>query len=298
MRQLQQVQQLIDQLPGWAQLLVGALLVAFSVVSIYARVNTRFGARVFSRVPPERLRTNYLHVVQYTLTPVLVTIVYVGLLFTARTTAPPGFGDSGALDEQQSGLAVQVIARDAFAVDGEEVDQTSLVDALRQWGGGGERDKVKIGLRQGAEWGLASPALQACLSVGVAEVVLTVDTPAAAGIPVYLTYDEMAAQRPGEELRMEVKTAGPGVPDGVAALVRMGRRDFRMAGYQAPQPDLDVLRETVEAARFEYRGASPTGLVVAVVGNPAVPSWCVHRVLEACHNAGVGDIRLVVTKAT
>ena len=82
MRVLHQLSGLMDQMPPWAQWLVGIGLVLFSAASIYGRINVRFGTKVFSKVPPEDIRSNTGHIIGYTVIPVIVTVVYCLLLWT------------------------------------------------------------------------------------------------------------------------------------------------------------------------------------------------------------------------
>ncbi len=67
---------LVDQMPGWAQILVGIVLVSFALASIYGRINPDFGIKIFSRIPKENIRSNIGHIIQYTVMPIVVTIVY------------------------------------------------------------------------------------------------------------------------------------------------------------------------------------------------------------------------------
>jgi|688.fasta_scaffold2005835_1 hypothetical protein len=80
MRQLRQLSQLLETMPFPARIAVALFLVAYSVVAIYGRINVEFGAKVFSKIPPEQIRTNMGHIFQYTIVPVIVTIGYITLL--------------------------------------------------------------------------------------------------------------------------------------------------------------------------------------------------------------------------
>ena len=82
MRLLRQLEGLIEGWPLWAQLLVGAALLAFSVASIYGRINPSFGVKVFSKVPEDQIRTNWVHIIGYTIVPVIVTIGYALVLYS------------------------------------------------------------------------------------------------------------------------------------------------------------------------------------------------------------------------
>jgi len=84
MRMLDNLSPLIDQMPPWAQWLVAAGLVLFSIVSIYGRINVKFGAKVFSKVPAEEIRTNIPHIIGYTVIPVIVTVVYLWLFISKQ----------------------------------------------------------------------------------------------------------------------------------------------------------------------------------------------------------------------
>jgi hypothetical protein len=62
MRLLADLPTMVDQMPGWAQIVVGILLVVFSLASIYGRVNVDFGSKIFSRIPKEELKSNIGHI--------------------------------------------------------------------------------------------------------------------------------------------------------------------------------------------------------------------------------------------
>jgi hypothetical protein len=94
MNRLRNLEAMIDALPPWAQIAVAVALVAFSLASIYGRINPKFGGKIFSRVPEEEIQTNVWHIVRYTLIPVIVTATYLVLLWgdvtqTPQDAAPP-----------------------------------------------------------------------------------------------------------------------------------------------------------------------------------------------------------------
>lgn len=78
---LRQLSNLLGVLPVWAQVAIALFLVSFSVVTVYGRMNVDFGAKVFSRVPKEEIRTDKGHIFEYTVVPVIVTAGYLILLF-------------------------------------------------------------------------------------------------------------------------------------------------------------------------------------------------------------------------
>ncbi len=80
MKTLRQLQGLVDQMPLWGQVLVGIGLLVYSVLSIYGRMNPNFGKKIFSKIPAEEIRTNKIHIIGYTIIPVVVTIGYLILL--------------------------------------------------------------------------------------------------------------------------------------------------------------------------------------------------------------------------
>jgi len=82
MRILANFSHLLDQMPPWAQWLVGAGLVLFSIISIYGRINVNFGTKVFSKVPADQIRTNVPHIIGYTVLPCIVTVIYLYLFIT------------------------------------------------------------------------------------------------------------------------------------------------------------------------------------------------------------------------
>ncbi len=77
---LRQLNTLLDGMPPWAQFALAGFLVLYAVVSIYGRINTKFGAKVFSKIPEREIRTNVSHIVSYTIVPVVVCIGYLVLL--------------------------------------------------------------------------------------------------------------------------------------------------------------------------------------------------------------------------
>ncbi len=87
MRMLRQLSAMLDSLPVWAQFTIGGALVLYSIISIYGRIDVRFGARVFSKIPPNEIRSNQSHVFQYTGFPLAVTIGYLILLWAKYTGA-------------------------------------------------------------------------------------------------------------------------------------------------------------------------------------------------------------------
>ena len=66
MKILRELEQWNATLPVWGQALIFIALVLFSVLSVYGRINTGFGAKLFSRVSEDQIRSNIGHIVQYT----------------------------------------------------------------------------------------------------------------------------------------------------------------------------------------------------------------------------------------
>lgn len=81
MQQLRQISELIETWPPVVQVGILVALVIFSILSIYGRVDINVGAKLFSNVPKEEIRTNWFHIIRYTIIPVLITFGYVILLF-------------------------------------------------------------------------------------------------------------------------------------------------------------------------------------------------------------------------
>ena len=81
MRILRQLEGLIDGLPPWGQILLGVALLAYSILSIYGRVNVSVGKKIFSKVPEDQIRSNWVHIIGYTVVPVIVTVGYFFLLY-------------------------------------------------------------------------------------------------------------------------------------------------------------------------------------------------------------------------
>lgn len=102
-------------MPRPVQVLVAIGLVAYSLVSIYGRINPKFGARVFSRIPADRIRRDSVHIVRYTIIPVLVTVGYLGVLVVAGRTAVPSPAISGPNPELQYAEACGQVLGDFLA---------------------------------------------------------------------------------------------------------------------------------------------------------------------------------------
>lgn len=71
-----------ETMPVPAQVFVGMFLLFFAGASLYARINTKFGATVFPGFPEERLRTDKLHILAYTGIPVFLALFFFSLLAT------------------------------------------------------------------------------------------------------------------------------------------------------------------------------------------------------------------------
>ena len=82
MRFLRQLEGLIEGWPLWGQILLGVALLAYSVLSIYGRFNTTLGSKIFSKIPEEEIRTNWIHIIGYTIVPVIITVGYFLLLYS------------------------------------------------------------------------------------------------------------------------------------------------------------------------------------------------------------------------
>jgi len=88
MRMLRQLSEMLDTMPVWARFAVAGALVLYSIVSVYGRIDVRFGAKVFSKIPPNEIRTNQSHVFAYTGVPLAVTVGYLILLWARYTGTP------------------------------------------------------------------------------------------------------------------------------------------------------------------------------------------------------------------
>ena len=86
MRLLRQLSTILDGLPLWGQILIAVGLVLYSTVSLYGRINVKFGDKLFSKVASDRIRTNTSHILRYTLIPAIVTIGYLLLLIAKHTS--------------------------------------------------------------------------------------------------------------------------------------------------------------------------------------------------------------------
>ncbi len=72
---------MVEELPLWGQILLGLFLGAYSILSVYGRFNPGFGKKLFSKIPESEIRTNKIHILGYTVIPVIVTVGYFFLLF-------------------------------------------------------------------------------------------------------------------------------------------------------------------------------------------------------------------------
>lgn len=88
MRTLRQLAQILDSFPVWLQFAVAVALVAYSAAAVYGRINVGFGAKVFSKIPPDEITTNTGHIVQYTIIPVIITVGYLVLLAAKYSGGP------------------------------------------------------------------------------------------------------------------------------------------------------------------------------------------------------------------
>lgn len=80
MRQLRQLSLVLDSMPVWGQILLAIGLALYCIVSVYGRINTKFGAKVFSKIPEDQINTDKFHIMQYTFIPLIVTVGYLVLL--------------------------------------------------------------------------------------------------------------------------------------------------------------------------------------------------------------------------
>ena len=79
----------VETLPLWAQIAFGLALLSFTLVSIYGRVNLKVRARVFSKVPEDEIRTDWSHIIRYTVVPAVVCVVLSNLGRGIQDTAAP-----------------------------------------------------------------------------------------------------------------------------------------------------------------------------------------------------------------
>lgn len=118
MTQLRQLSELFDRMPMAVVAGVAIGLVVYSVVATYGRINLDFGAKVFSRVPRERLRSDVFHITRYTVIPVVVTLGFLALLAvrlagTGSTSVPQVRRDASGrpvLSEREIELEYQRVA--------------------------------------------------------------------------------------------------------------------------------------------------------------------------------------------
>lgn len=80
---IRQVETFITGTPLWAQVVMGVVLLVVALGSVYGRINRRFGAKVFTKIPPEEIRTNWAHIAKYTIAPLFAAAYYIYLSFKA-----------------------------------------------------------------------------------------------------------------------------------------------------------------------------------------------------------------------
>ena len=85
MEKIVQLSRVFETMPIAAQIFVGLVLVGFAGASIYSRINLDFGAKTFSGIPREQLRTNKAHIACYTGIPVLLALSFLLLLVVHHT---------------------------------------------------------------------------------------------------------------------------------------------------------------------------------------------------------------------
>ncbi len=71
----------VGSMPEWLRWTLLVLLCTYSLASLYARINLRFGRKMYRRANRYRLRRDPLHILRYTILPLAITYAYVRALF-------------------------------------------------------------------------------------------------------------------------------------------------------------------------------------------------------------------------
>lgn len=76
---MKQYRNVFENSPIWLRYGLAGFLVSYCLASIWGRIDLRFGAKIFSQVAPQHIRTDIWHIVMYTIIPVLLTTYYLSL---------------------------------------------------------------------------------------------------------------------------------------------------------------------------------------------------------------------------
>ncbi len=69
-----------DKVPHWGRMIIALTLLIFSLLSLYSRLDLRVGSRLFKKIPDHEIRTNWSHIIRYTIVPLILTVFYFILL--------------------------------------------------------------------------------------------------------------------------------------------------------------------------------------------------------------------------
>jgi len=69
-----------DKVPHWGRMIIALALLLFSLLSLYGRLDLRVGSRLFKKIPDHEIRTNWGHIIRYTVIPLILTVFYLTLL--------------------------------------------------------------------------------------------------------------------------------------------------------------------------------------------------------------------------
>jgi len=87
-----------DKLPHWGRMIVALTLLLFSLLSLYGRLDLRVGSRLFKKIPDHEIRSNWSHIVLYTILPLVLTVFYYSLLASGGNLPAVDDGLSSRLD--------------------------------------------------------------------------------------------------------------------------------------------------------------------------------------------------------
>ncbi len=258
MRMLRQLESLFETMPPWAQWAVGAFLLLFSIASVVGRFSPAIGAKVFSRIPPERLRKDVGHILAYTVVPLLVTVGYLVLLVGAQLQPEP---------EKPHGPLIIEPVQGRFNVGFEVLDEEKLRARVRSYLQEAVRPEVRVIAGENPVWHAVHLVFPVLRAAGLPRCVLT--NREGGAIPLRLD-----APAP-DALGIEVEPL-----TGWEAEVRAGELVLRGDAEQG-HAFLDPLQALAAA-----RGKVVVGATDGLVGPQLL------AVLEACSRAGVEDIWL------
>ncbi len=68
-------------MPEWLRLSVAVALVTYTAASLWARIDLRFGRKLYRRASRRRLRRDPWHILRYSILPAAITFAYLRALW-------------------------------------------------------------------------------------------------------------------------------------------------------------------------------------------------------------------------